>query len=138
MLQLRRGVPRARAAEPALLRGGGLAAHAAMYLLVLVLVVSGACHWYLGWPHAHAVHEAGRVTLTGIVGLHVAGALTHHLILRDHVLMRMLVAERPGDGPAAGLRGRLARRLAARRGTTSRPLGEPRARPSAGQAAPDA
>jgi cytochrome b561 len=107
LLRLKRGVPKSLALETVLLRGGGFAAHVAMYALILVLVASGACAWYLGSPVARQVHEVGRVLLTCIVGLHVAAALTHHFLLHDSALKRILVAEQTGRGPEpTGSRGR--------------------------------
>lgn len=90
LLRVRRGVPDTMALEPVLLRGGGRLAHGTMYLLMLVLVASGAGQWWLGLPLAHLVHEVARILLTSIVGLHVAAALTHHFVLRDRALARML------------------------------------------------
>lgn len=40
------------------------------------------------------VHACGAWLMTALLGLHVAAALRHHLILRDDVLRRML----PGRG----------------------------------------
>lgn len=83
------GVPSPEALEPALLCGGGRLAHHGMYALMLILPLSGASHWYLGFHAGHLVHEITRVLLTAIVGLHISAALTHHLVLRNHALGRI-------------------------------------------------
>ena len=44
--------------------------------------IAGTIHWYLA------------LTMMGVVGLHAAGALKHHIIDKDQTLMRML---RPGN-----------------------------------------
>jgi cytochrome b561 len=44
------------------------------------------------------VHLGLQWVLYALVLLHVAGALQHHLIRRDHVLRRMLSSVRPLDG----------------------------------------
>jgi cytochrome b561 len=113
LLRLKRGVPRSLALETVLLRGGGFAAHVAMYVLILVLVASGVCAWYLGLPVARQIHEVGRILLTCIVGLHVAAALTHQFLLQDSALKRILVAEQPTGGAAPP--GSRSRRRAGRR-----------------------
>jgi cytochrome b561 len=47
------------------------------------------------------VHLAGSVAMTGLLLLHVAGALKHHFVLKDDTLVRML----PGRSPAPGSAG---------------------------------
>lgn len=93
--------------------------HAALYLLLLAIPLSGFLMaaastlgiptvWFgvLAIPHPIAPSEAAYAvlrTLHDLLGkllvlllaLHVAGALRHHLVLRDDVLRRML----PGQGP---------------------------------------
>lgn len=93
-LRFRRGVPPPEAMEPELLCGAGRLAHRSMYLCLLVLPVSGACYWFGGLGGGHVVHEIARVLLTGLMGLHVVGALTHHFVFRTSVLTRMCRPER--------------------------------------------
>ena len=90
--------------------------HVLLYALLLILPVTG---WlmvstsiyrdaiptvYFGWfeiPHIapmsqaaeewlKVIHETLAFTLIGVLVLHIAGALKHHLVLRDDVLRRML------------------------------------------------
>jgi cytochrome b561 len=49
---------------------------------------------------AHVLHEAGAVALGGLVGLHAAAALFHHLVLKDGILPSMLpLARRRATAP---------------------------------------
>ena len=97
--------------------GAAHALHAVIYLFILAIPLSG---WALSsaagvqvvWfgvlplpnlvaaskPLAHTlaeVHEILNFTLAGLVFLHVAAALKHHLVDRDGVLLRMLPGGRP-------------------------------------------
>ena len=86
--------------------------HVALYLLVFVMTILGwAAANYRGWdvelfgavtlpalaPKGTAwAHQAGDIhnllvyVLLGFIVLHVAGALVHQFVHRDHVLSRML------------------------------------------------
>jgi cytochrome b561 len=48
------------------------------------------------------IHYALAFTLLGLVALHVAGALQHHLVRRDDTLSRMLPESPPAVRHAAG------------------------------------
>jgi cytochrome b561 len=108
-----------RAANPRPDMGGGLmalaakATHLALYAAMLAVPLSGlAAQWGRGrsvsalfgavmlappiaipggrlWGE---VHEAAANLLLALIGLHVAAALFHHLVLRDGMLRRMLPA----------------------------------------------
>lgn len=95
------------------------ATHLVLYLLVILNPLLGwAAASYRGWgvflfgiiplpalaargtPWAHTagdVHIVLTYVLLGAVALHIGGALYHHFLLRDRVLLRML----PGKAPAA-------------------------------------
>lgn len=90
LLRRRLGVPEPEVLEPALLRGAGRLAHRAMCLLLLVLPVSGLGLWWLGPDPWLTVHEVARVLLTGLVGLHTSAAITHHVVMRDDALRRII------------------------------------------------
>lgn len=86
--------------------------HAALYGLLLAIPVPGwVAAGYFGYSvrlfglfrlpaladhtmqwarEAGDVHAVLTTLLIGVVGLHVAGALYHYFILRDHVMQRML------------------------------------------------
>jgi cytochrome b561 len=49
-----------------------------------------------GWANAAGdIHGTAMWVLLGLIGLHVAGALYHHLLRRDGTLLRMLPGQRP-------------------------------------------
>ena len=106
-------------------RGAAHAAHWTLYLLLLVMPMSG---WAMmsGGPHArgvdwfgllnvprlpvsggaadgaHSAHVVLGWFMAGLVVLHVAGALWHHLLRRDAVLARMAPAlSLPNGAPGA-------------------------------------
>ncbi len=88
------------------------AAHIALYLLLFTLMLSGyliptakgraieVFNWFsvpatlYGIPHqediAGEIHEVLAYVLIGLVVLHAGAAVKHHLIDRDHTLLRML------------------------------------------------
>lgn len=97
-----------------------VAGHQALYLLPLVLVVSGylistadgrsidvfglfelpaTLHGIDGQEDvAGTVHRVSAFVLLGLIGLHVAAALRHHFVVGDDTLRRIFRA----GGPAAG------------------------------------
>ena len=64
--------------------------HVLMYLVLLLMAVTGALNYYVGWPVAAQWHERGKWGLLALVAAHILAALWHHLWLRDNVLLRML------------------------------------------------
>lgn len=90
--------------------------HAALYLLMIALPVSGWAYttvkggsvnffWLGKLPHLFGqddnladsffeAHELIGIALLALVALHAAAALVHHVVLRDGVLARMLPALR--------------------------------------------
>jgi cytochrome b561 len=111
-LRLLRGAPPLVPGLPAWQRAAAHGSHIALYILIVLVPLAGwagtsACcapvklFWTFsltlpvegGMERAKqifAVHEALALTLTGIVLIHVAAALHHHLIRRDATLRRML------------------------------------------------
>lgn len=51
--------------------------HVTLYAMVIVMALSGACHYYLGWAFAARWHELGKWLLLALIGVHIAGALSH-------------------------------------------------------------
>jgi cytochrome b561 len=112
LLRLTRGAPPLVAGLPAWQRAAAYASHYAMYVLVVIVPLTGwsatsACcapvnvFWTLpvtlpvsgGMERAEgifAVHRALALTLAGIVLIHASAALHHHFIRRDATLRRML------------------------------------------------
>lgn len=92
---------RARRGAPALPEGGNpvldriaMATHALLYLLLVLIPVSGLVAWYGGVGLAAEAHEVMKTILLALMGLHIVGALYHQLVLRDGLMMRM---KRPAD-----------------------------------------
>jgi cytochrome b561 len=51
--------------------------HSSLYVVVVVMALTGAGHYYLEIEVAAVLHEWGKWLLLGLVGVHIAGALTH-------------------------------------------------------------
>lgn len=88
-----RGAPRLPAEEPAALRFVAAATHIGMYLLLVLLPLSGAVAWFGGVGAAGEVHEIAKTVLLVLVVLHVAGAFFQQFVLKTNILSRMAVAE---------------------------------------------
>ncbi len=88
-LRMRRGVPEGPAEEPAILKFVARATHGLLYLLLLLMPVSGLVAWFGRVEQAAAGHEVMKVLLLVIVGLHILGALYQQYVLKSDVLGRM-------------------------------------------------
>jgi cytochrome b561 len=96
---------------PVLVRGASHAGHAALYLLMLLIPVSGlVMTFYYGYgidfwlfkvsspitadkiigQNAKEAHKILAYIIMGVIGVHVLAALWHHYIRKDTVLHRML------------------------------------------------
>lgn len=93
-LRMTRGAPSPPPDEPRLLQLLAEAVHGSIYLLLLLLPVSGAIAWFLGVEAAGDAHELLKTLLLAAIALHIAGALFQHFILRSQVLMRMFRPQR--------------------------------------------
>lgn len=93
-LRMTRGAPGPPADEPLLLRWAGEAVHVSIYMLLLLLPVTGSVAWFLGVELAGDAHEFLQNLLLAAIALHVAGALFQHFVFRSEVLMRMLLPQR--------------------------------------------
>ncbi len=63
--------------------------HMGLYLVVGVMALSGALHYYLDVALAGVWHEFTKWLLLGLIGVHIAGALTH-IGNGDRVFQRMM------------------------------------------------
>ena len=93
-LRLTRGAPKPPQDEPRLLQIAAEAVHGAIYVLLLLLPISGAVAWFLGVEAAGNAHAVMKSLLLLAIVLHVAGALFQHFIRRSDVLMRMFRPDR--------------------------------------------
>jgi cytochrome b561 len=89
-LRLTRGAPPAVAGEPRVLRAAAKATHGLLYLLLLLLPVSGLVAWFGANGAAAGAHGALKTVLLLLVLLHVAGALYQQVVLRSGALSRMV------------------------------------------------
>ncbi|MDB4223320.1 cytochrome b/b6 domain-containing protein [Granulosicoccus sp.] len=51
--------------------------HSGLYVVVVLMALSGAIHYYFEIEVAAVWHEWGKWLLIGLIGVHIAGALTH-------------------------------------------------------------
>ena len=63
--------------------------HTTLYAVLILMALSGACHYYLGWTLAARWHELGKWLLLALIGVHIAGAISH-LGDGNRVLQRMM------------------------------------------------
>lgn len=92
VLRLTRGAPDVPAGTPPLFRRGAHLAHIAIYVLLIAVPASGVATWFGGIGAAGEAHEVMFNLLLLIVLLHIAGALFHQIVLKDHLIARMMKA----------------------------------------------
>ncbi len=63
--------------------------HGLLYLLMVMLPVTGAIAWFGGIEAAGGMHKLGKTLLLVLVGLHVLGAVYNHFVLKNGMLSRM-------------------------------------------------
>jgi cytochrome b561 len=89
-IRLRHGVPPTPAGEGPLLRHLATATHVVLYATIFGLPVTGALAWYFDLGFMGEIHSLAKPVVIVAVGLHAAGALWQHFVLRSDVLVRML------------------------------------------------
>lgn len=94
-LRLARGAPSPPASEPRILKIASEAVHRMIYILLLLLPISGAVAWFFSASPAATAHVFMEKLLLGLIAAHIGGALFQHLIRRSDVVMRMFAPERP-------------------------------------------
>jgi cytochrome b561 len=94
MLRRSRGAPPPPEGEGSLLGRMATLGHWALYALILLLPVGGLIAWFGGVELAGDAHGLLSNVLLFVVGVHVAAALWHQFWLKDHLLRRMMRAER--------------------------------------------
>ena len=68
-------------------------AHAAFYMLLVMMPVTGILDYYFHLPTGE-IHELGKPLFIALIALHVAATAWHQFIRRDGTLRRMLVPAR--------------------------------------------
>lgn len=89
VLRVKHGAPEIPADEPAVLKLVARATHGLLYLLLLLLPLSGIAAWFGGAEQAAEGHEVMKTLLLVVIGLHVLGALYQQFVLKSDVLGRM-------------------------------------------------
>ncbi len=90
VIRLRRGAPPLPENEPAMLKLAAHGTHIALYLLMVLVPVSGMVAWFGASGDAADAHEIMKSVLLVLVALHVAGALVQKFVLKTNVLSRMV------------------------------------------------
>jgi cytochrome b561 len=94
ILRRSRGAPPPPEGEGSLLGRAATLGHWALYALILLLPVGGLIAWFGGVELAGDAHGLLSNVLLFVVAVHVAAALWHQFWLKDHLLRRMMRAER--------------------------------------------
>lgn len=93
VLRLRRGAPPAPAHESAVQKLVAGLVHWGLYLLMVLIPVSGMVAWFGGVGDAGEAHEVLTKVLLAAVAVHVLGALVGQFVQKTGVMARMV---RPG------------------------------------------
>jgi cytochrome b561 len=93
-LRRSRGAPPPPEGEGSLLGRAATLGHWALYALMLLMPVGGLIAWFGGVELAGDAHGLLSNVLLFVVAVHVAAALWHQFWLKDHLLRRMMRAER--------------------------------------------
>ncbi len=92
VLRMKRGVPDMPEGESPLQEKIAKGTHHLLYLLLLLMPVSGAVAWFLGVEAAAEGHQVIKVAVIVLVVLHVVAALYHQFVLKNNLLDRMKTA----------------------------------------------
>ena len=93
-LRRSRGVPPPPEGEGTLLGRAASLGHWALYALMVLMPVSGLVAWFGGVDTAGEAHGLMSNLMLFVLAVHVAAALWHQFWLKDHLLLRMMRAER--------------------------------------------
>lgn len=91
-VRMLRGAPPPHPGNPRLVTWAGNATHAALYVMIFAMPITGLIAWFAGAESSAELHESGRLVLLGLIGLHIIGALAEHFVFRRDSLLRMLRA----------------------------------------------
>lgn len=88
-LRATRGAPPPPEAEQPALKLLAKLVHGLLYVVLLLLPISGAVAWFGGIEAAGEAHEVIKAALMALVVLHVIGALYHQFVLKTNLMARM-------------------------------------------------
>lgn len=89
LLRFRRGVPPLPEKEHALLKMAAHVTHWALYVLMILLPLTGIATWFGGSMLADTIHTTLKFPLFFLFLLHVLGALFQQFFLKTQLLQRM-------------------------------------------------
>ncbi len=92
-IKIKRGSPALPENEPKAQQIAAHATHGILYLLLILLPLSGMSAWFGGILPAADAHGVMRIVLLVVVGLHFLAAIYHHFVLKTDVMRRMLKPE---------------------------------------------
>lgn len=93
-LRFTHGKPPLPASEPQALRWLAHISHFLLYLLIILLPLSGMAAWFGGVAPAAGAHVTMKTILLFVIGLHVLGALYQFFVGDRAVALRMVRPER--------------------------------------------
>lgn len=93
VLKIRRGAPALPESEPRLQQIIGHATQGLLYLVLILMPLSGMAAWFGGVELAAKGHQVMRIVLLALIALHFVGALYHRFVLKSGVMERMLRPE---------------------------------------------
>lgn len=89
ILRVTRGVPPAAEGEGAMQILAAKGVHVLIYLVILLMPVTGLWAWFGLSRTAAEMHEALKLALLLLVFVHVMGAIYNHFILKNGLIDRM-------------------------------------------------
>ncbi|MEC7765173.1 MAG: cytochrome b/b6 domain-containing protein [Pseudomonadota bacterium] len=89
-IKLKRGGPPLPENEPAILKVAAHGTHILLYLLMILVPVSGAVAWFGGVETAAEGHEVLKSVLLILVLVHFLGAIAQRVIFKSDVMTRMM------------------------------------------------
>lgn len=89
ILRVKKGAPELPAEEPAALKLAAKATHLGLYILMLLMPISGAVAWFGGVFNAAEAHEVMKALMLLLIALHIAGALYQQFVLKTNIMSRM-------------------------------------------------
>ncbi|OOY03801.1 cytochrome b [Thioclava sp. F28-4] len=90
ILRASHGAPEPPENDPAIFRRGAAAVHWLLYALLFAIPIAGLVAYYGQLGLAAETHSILTTVLLWLAGLHVAAALYHQYVKRDHLIRRMM------------------------------------------------
>ena len=91
-LRAKRGTPPLPEAESRAQKAIAHGTHHSLYLLLILMPLTGAIAWFGGYSFAASVHFYLKFAIIALISLHIAAALYHQFVLKTNLLDRMKTA----------------------------------------------